>query len=889
MAIIAKSLLIRRNPRHRFPILLCVTDEHKRLQEERDQAKAWKRWGPYLAERAWGTVREDYSADGAAWEYFPHDQARSRAYRWNEDGIGGICDRRQLVCLSFAFWNGKDPILKERMFGLTCSEGNHGEDVKECYWYLDSTPTHSRMSFLYRYPQGAYPYCDLLEKNRQAGRENPEVELEDLGAFDEGRYWDIHIEYAKASPEDICCLVTVTNRGPETSELTVLPQVWFRNTWAWHDHCARPQLSAYKRTGIELEVPRYGKRWLLAEGATKLLFTENDTNTERLFQTANKCQYVKDAFHRYVVNKEKGAINPSQCGTKGAFLYRLQCEPGESKLIRLRLTDCEPRTTKTAFDADFEETFVRRRTEADEFYAAVIPDSLGTASKQVVRQALSGMLWSKQYYHYVVEDWLQGDATQLKPPTQRWQGRNHGWRHVWLSDVISMPDKWEYPWFAAWDLAFHCQTLALVDPEFAKRQLMLLLHERTMHPNGQLPAYEWAFGDVNPPVHAWACLRVFQLDGRKDFDFLAKAFHKLLLNFTWWVNRKDVDGNDLFSGGFLGLDNVGVFDRSAPLPNGVTLEQSDGTSWMASYCLDMLDISVELSKHDPSYGDMASKFWEHFVAISKAAGEGDQDLWNEADGFYYDVLVASTGDRVPLEIRSLVGLVPLLAVSVVKDSDLQDIPSFNERVGWFLRHKPEALEFTSDKGKKKLMSLVPPKRLKRVLARMLDEDEFLSPYGIRSMSRSHAGHPFEILFDHHEHTVDYEPAESTTGLFGGNSNWRGPLWMPINFLLVESLRQFHDYFGSSFKVELPTGSGHLADLGEVADDLAARLCRLFLPAEDGSRPFLGGTEARQDWSGLVQFNEYFHGDSGRGLGASHQTGWTGLVANLLIHSAASKR
>jgi hypothetical protein len=875
------------------------TAEGRRLAENDRRAARWNRWGPFVSARAWGTVREDYGPDGAAWEYFPHDHARSRAYRWSEDGLAGICDRHQLVCFALALWNGKDPILKERPFGLTNSEGNHGEDVKEYWFYLDSTPTHSYMKYLYKYPHAEYPYGRLLEENRRRTIEEPECELLDTGIFSESRYFDVFVEYAKASPEDVLIVITVENRGPETASLDLLPTVWFRNTWSWHPGRTRPILCAAARSdgraSIELREPYLGTRYLHAEPGAELLFTENETNNERIFGARNASPYVKDAFHEYVVGGNIGAVDPARRGTKAAARYRLAIPAAGSARIRLRLTD-DARASGDPLGEDFERILALRKSEADEFYAAVIPDRLSAEEKRVTRQAFAGMLWSKQFYKYDVRSWLDGDPGQPPPPAERLAGRNHDWRNVYNADVLSMPDTWEFPWFAAWDLAFHCVVLALVDPQFAKDQLVLMLREWYMHPNGQIPAYEWNFADVNPPVHAWAALRVYQIErartGVADTAFLERVFHKLLLNFDWWVNRKDALGNNIFQGGFLGLDNIGLFDRNMPLPPGWILRQADGTSWMAMYCLNLLGIALELAVADPVYEDVASKFWEHFVYIAYAAQRPDQPemgLWDDQDGFFYDGVRTPDGHHIPIKIRSLVGLIPLSAV-VTGDSALIDrFPGFKRRMTWFFQYRQDltaACASMTEHGKEKriLLSVVKPEQLTRVLRYMLDESEFLSPYGIRSVSRYHRDHPFELQARGVDYRLDYDPGESRTGMFGGNSNWRGPIWFPINYLIIESLRRYHRYFGDDFRVECPTGSGTMMTLGEVARELATRLSRIFLPGADGRRPVFGGSEVFQTdphWKDLLLFHECFHGDTGAGLGASHQTGWTGLVAKLL--------
>ena len=876
-----------------------MTREELRLQEAQDRTAHWRRWGPYLAERQWGTVREDYSPHGTAWDFFPHEHARSRAYRWGEDGIAGITDNHGRLCLALALWNGRDSILKERLFGLTGSEGNHGEDVKEYYFYLDSTPTHSYMKYLYKYPQAEFPYGTLVAENRRRDRHAPEFELIDTGAFDEDRYFDVVVEYAKAAPDDILVRVTATNRGPEAAELQLLPTLWYRNTWTW-DGSERPTLSAGGDTGAHAVIAgahaSLGARWLYCEGAPELLFTENDTNVERLFGAANSRPYVKDSINDYVVAGRKDAVNPERVGTKAAARYRLTLAPEQSVTTRLRLSNTP--LAGGPFGRDFEVVFGQRKREADAFYETVIPKALSDDAKNVMRQAFAGLLWSKQLYLFDVRRWLEGDPGCPPPPRERRKGRNHEWQHLYNEDVISMPDKWEYPWYAAWDLAFHMIPLALIDPDFAKAQLILFLREWYMHPNGQIPAYEWAFGDVNPPVHAWAALRVYRIDrrlrGRGDREFLEKVFHKLLLNFTWWVNRKDAEGKNVFQGGFLGLDNIGVFDRSAPLPTGGHIEQSDGTSWMGMYCLNMLAIALELAKQDPAYEDVASKFFEHFVYIAHAMdnlGEESISLWNEADGFYYDVLHGD-GAAHPMKVRSMVGLIPLFAVETLEPEVVDKLHGFKRRMQWFVDNHPELrdhIETTTrpDGGTRRLLAIVGRQQLPRVLRFMLDESEFLSPHGVRAVSRYHRDHPYVLQLDGMEHRVDYEPAESSSGLFGGNSNWRGPVWFPVNYLLIESLQKFHYFYGDALTVEFPTGAGTTLDLWKVAGELSRRLTRIFLRDGDGRRPVYGGTEKFQrdpHWRDLILFYEYFHGDNGAGIGAGHQTGWTGLVAKLLQQS-----
>ncbi len=884
-----------------------MTKEEIRLQEDRERKANWKRWGPYLSERQWGTVREDYSPYGTAWDSFSHEQARSRAYRWGEDGLAGISDKHQLICFALALWNGRDPILKERIFGLTGSEGNHGEDVKEYYFYLDSTPTHSYMKYLYKYPQSEFPYARLVEENRQRGKNAQEFELIDTGVFNENRYFDIFVEYAKASPDDILIRIEAINRGPEAAELSLLPTLWFRNTWSWGEGKKRPRLNrggpVEGVVAVEARHDYYGPRWLYCEGNPELLFTENETNSRRLFGADNASAHVKDGINDYIVHGAAEAVNAVGSGTKVAGHYRLKIGPGQSAVVKLRLTDKAMASAATRpFSANFDQTFAERRKEADEFYATVIPSNIASDGKNVMRQAVAGMLWSKQFYHYVIKQWLDGDPGNPAPPVERLSGRNHEWTHLYNADVISMPDKWEYPWYAAWDLAFHCIPLALVDADFAKEQLTLMLREWYMHPNGQIPAYEWAFGDVNPPVHAWAAWRVYKVEkkrrGKGDRAFLERVFHKLLLNFTWWVNRKDAGGMNIFQGGFLGLDNIGVFDRSAPLPTGGYIEQSDGTSWMAMYTLNLLAIALELSKEDPAYEDVASKFWEHFIYIAHAMSHRGRDgmgLWNEEDGFFYDVLRLPDGNHFPMKIRSMVGLIPLFAVETLEPELLDRLPGFKRRMQWFLENRPDLVENvacmrTPGMGERRLLSIATQDQLRSILKFMLDEREFLSPYGIRALSQVHRDHPYRLSVNGMEHRVDYEPAESSTGLFGGNSNWRGPVWFPVNFLLIESLQKFHHYLGDGFKVECPTGSGKMMTLWQVAGEISQRLMRVFLrdpstsSGQAGRRPVFGGTEKFQQdphWRDLIPFHEYFHGDNGAGIGASHQTGWTGLVAKLI--------
>ncbi|PSB32450.1 MGH1-like glycoside hydrolase domain-containing protein [Stenomitos frigidus] len=874
------------------------TQEELRLEEAIAHKAHWRRWGPYLSDRQWGTVREDYSQYGTAWDYFPHDQARSRAYRWGEDGLLGISDNHQRLCFAIALWNEEDPILKERLFGLTGSEGNHGEDVKEYYFYLDNTPTHSYMKALYKYPHQAFPYTQLVEENRHRDRHQPEYELLDTGVFNENRYFDVFVEYAKRSAEDVLIQITVINRGTEAKTLHLLPTLWFRNTWSWNGDAEKPTLQALQ-SGHDGRVigafhPTLGNRWLYAPGKADILFTENETNHERAFGTPNASPYVKDGINDYVVNGCKETVNPAQTGTKAAIHYVFMLLPGETKTIQLRLSDVPNLTDPLGHE--FNAAFAARKQEADAFYQRITPFPLSDDQRHVQRQAFAGMLWCKQYYHYVIEDWLKGDAAAPKPPIERKRGRNREWFHLYTDDILSMCDKWEYPWFAAWDLAFHCVTLAMIDPDFAKYQLDVLTREWYMHPNGQIPAYEWAFGDVNPPVHAWATWRVYQIEqkmyGRADRQFLERVFQKLMLNFTWWVNRKDTEGNNVFQGGFLGLDNIGVFDRSATLPTGGHIDQSDGTSWMGMYCLNMLTIALELAKTNPVYEDIATKFFEHYLYIADAMnhiGDMEASLWNEADGFYYDVLHLPDDRQIEMKVRSMVGLIPLFAVETLAPETLQQLPNFKKRLEWFIQNRPDlrrnvACMETRGMGATRLLAIASQEKLRRILQKMLDESEFFGDYGIRAVSRYHADHPYIFYANGMECRVDYEPAESSSGLFGGNSNWRGPVWFPVNYLLIESLQKFHHYLGDTFKVECPTGSGQMLTLKEVASALSQRLTQIFLKNAAGYRPVYGGSETFQTdphWRDFILFYEYFHGDNGAGIGASHQTGWTGLVAQLL--------
>ena len=881
-----------------------MTAEHDRLAAANADTAPWRLWGPYLAERAWGTVREDYTANGDVWGAFTHDDARSRAYRWNEDGLLGICDSSQLLCFAIALWNGQDPILKERLFGLTGREGNHGEDVKEYWFHLDNVPSHAYMRALYKYPQRAFPYEELREQNGRRGVNDPEYELLDTGVFDDARYFDVGVEYAKASPTDILIRLTISNRGPDAAEIDVLPTLWYRNTWAWGWSGYRPSLSRLRDDSgavrVLAEHEEFGRYHLTCEAEPELLFTDNDTNAERLFGSPNAARFVKDAFHECVVNGRVGAVNPEQQGTKAAARYRLTLAPGAEQVLRLRLStdfsESEP------FGAAFDGVFATRIAEADEFHATLVAPEVSADERLIQRQALAGLLWSKQFYHYDVTRWLTGDPASPPPPPERWSGRNHEWVHLNNRDVISMPDTWEYPWYAGWDLAFHALTMAMVDPVFAKEQLVLLLREWYMHPNGQLPAYEWKFSDVNPPVHAWAAMRVYQIErrvtGTGDTKFLERVFHKLLINFTWWVNRKDDEDRNVFQGGFLGLDNIGVFNRSEGLPGGARLDQSDGTSWMAMFCLNMLAIALELARQDDAYEDVATKFLEHFFYIAHAAnsrasrtGESE-DLWDEQDEFYYDLLRLPDGRSEFIRVRSAVGLIPLLAVETMDAELLQRLPGFRERLEWFLQYRGDmvgdAASITrAGAADRRLFAIVSEPRLRAILRRMLDESEFLSPHGLRSVSRWHAEHPYTLRVDGTEvGEVRYEPAESRSGLFGGNSNWRGPVWFPLNYLIIEALQKFDWYYGDNFRVEHPTGSGRMLTLWEVSVELSRRLIGLFV-RHQGRRPVFGDSERFQTdpaWAESLLFYEYFHGDTGAGLGASHQTGWTALVAKLIQQS-----
>ncbi len=879
--------------------------EWNRLREDDQRARNWKRWGSYLSERQWGTVREDYSPDGSCWEYLPHDHARSRAYRWGEDGILGITDRECRLCFALALWNGQDPILKERLFGLTNHEGNHGEDVKEVYYYLDATPTHSYMRGQYRYPQQAFPYAQLVWENRRRGRDEPEFEIDDTGVFNDGRYFDIYAEYAKAADNDILIRITLCNRAGRQALLHLLPTLWFRNTWIWgcrHDEdCpSRPLLESRDAASLRVEHETLGS-FLFAFGPDPsgqqppVLFTENDTNMQRLFHAPNPTAHVKDAFHEYVVQGNTAAVSDKPRGSKAAPYYRLKVPARGQVQIKMRLytQDAAP---GEPLAGSFDEVFRQRIAEADAFYRQVIPENLSPQAYAVARQAYAGLLWTKQFYYYIVEDWLEGDVNMPPPPPSRKNGRNAGWRDSFNRDVLSMPDKWEYPWYAAWDTAFHLICFARIDPEYAKRKLLLFLREWYMHPSGQLPAYEFAFSDVNPPVHAWACWRVYKMTaprGRRDRDFLASAFQKLLMNFTWWVNRKDPLGKNIFSGGFLGLDNIGLFDRSQPLPSGEYLRQADATAWMAFYSGTMLSIALELACGEKAYEDMASKFFEHFVSIASAINTlGGTGLWDETDGFFYDQIQCD-GQIWPLRVRSLVGLLPLIAVEVIEQRTIDQLPGFKKRMQWFLRNRRDLAPFITymesrvcnDPEQHYLLAIPSRDRLTRVLRYLLDENEFLSPFGIRSLSRFHQDHPFSIWMGGVEHRVEYWPGLSRGGIFGGNSNWRGPIWFPINYLLIEALQRYDHYFGDTLQVEFPTGSGNMKTLGQIAGELSRRLTRLFVPDEAPPRPGRKKKAAARshDAPALepVLFHEYFHAETGEGLGASHQTGWTALIVRFL--------
>ncbi len=890
---------------------LKMDAESIRLQEASDEKKKWKRWGPYLSEREWGTVREDYSNNGEAWDYLPFEHANKRAYRWNEDGIAGICDSKQHLCFAIATWNGKDEIIKERLFGLGGKEGNHGEDVKEYYYYLDNTPTHSYMKYLYKYPQEAFPYQKLKEENRKRSKNDPEYELIDTGIFDDDRYFDIYVEYAKADAEDIQIRINVINRGSDDAEIHLLPSLWFRNIWSWTKDHERPVLYRDqskcndKYDVVRADHARLGTYWLLCEKPDEykgILFTENETNYEALFPgSKNRTDYVKDGINEYFIHQRDELVNPEMYGTKSAVHYQLKVGAGKTKTIKLRLMFDEP--GEDSLDGNFDKLFTKRKKEADTFFSKILPDGVSDDLKNIQRQALSGLLWNKQFYHYNVRKWLMGDPTQPAPPEDRLKGRNSDWRHIDNSDVISMPDKWEYPWYASWDLAFHCIPMALMDPDFAKEQLILFLREWYMHPNGQLPAYEWGFDDVNPPVHAWAALRVFRIErrikGKGDYQFLERIFHKLLINFTWWVNRKDTEDLNVFQGGFLGMDNIGVFNRSEKLPVDGHLDQSDGTSWMAMFCLNMLAMALELARKDQTYEDVATKFLEHFFYISHAMndrptarGDDGTDLWDEEDNFYYDVLHYHNGESQDLKVRSLVGLVPLLAVETLDDDILNILPGFRERLGWFLTNRPDICTNIASvtklgEGNRRLLSVVNKERLRKILNYTLDENEFLSPYGIRSLSKYHKDHPYKLTLNNETYQIQYQPAESRTGIYGGNSNWRGPVWSPLNYLIIEAIQKFDYYYGDDFKIECPAGSGNEMNLWDVSTELSRRLIRIFLKNDEGKRPVFGDIEKFQNdpnFNDIVLFYEYYHGDNGAGLGASHQTGWTALIAKLIQQS-----
>lgn len=869
-----------------------VSAERRRMLDQNSGEAAWRLWGPYLSERQWGTVREDYSKNGDAWDYFSHDQARSRAYRWGEDGIAGLCDEKQWLCLGLALWNGQDAILKERLFGLTNEEGNHGEDVKELYYYLDATPSHAYLKMLYKYPQQAFPYAALVEENRKRGRDRPEFELLDTGVFDDNRYFDVFIEYAKAGVDDILMLITAHNRGGDLAPLHVLPQLWFRNTWNWGYDVIRPTLSAAETGGIQIHQADLGDYHCYFDGDPELLFCDNETNLRHLYnQPADG--YFKDALHDWVIHGNRHAVNPERCGTKAAGHFSFSI-PAQGKVeVRLRLSKGQ---NSEPFH-DFNELFTLRRDEADDFYAELQADMTDAEARLIQRQALAGMIWSKQFYYYDIPQWLNGDPGTIPPPRERINGRNSDWQHLNNADIVSMPDTWEYPWYAAWDLAFHCVTLAMIDPVFAKNQLLLMTREWYMHPNGQMPAYEWKLGDVNPPVHAWAAWEVYQSErqsngGIGDLDFLERIMHKLIINFTWWVNRKDADDNNVFQGGFLGLDNIGVFDRSTPLPGGGHIDQADGTSWMAMYCLNLMRIALELALHDRVYEDIATKFFEHFLYIAKAMSDiSDQHigLWDEDDQFFYDVLRSPDGTKIPLKVRSMIGLIPFYAVEVIGPELLDKLPDFKRRMKWFLDYRPDLASLVSDwnepgRGNRHLLSLLRGHRMRKLLQRMLDETEFLSDFGVRSLSRAHRDQPYVVSCASTPMSVHYQPGEAESGMFGGNSNWRGPVWFPVNYLLITSLRRFASFYGEGFKIECPTGSGRLLSINEVADELSRRLIRIFRKDANGRRPAYGGDERLQNdphFKDYLLFHEYFHGDEGHGLGASHQTGWTGLVAKLL--------
>jgi hypothetical protein len=879
------------------------TMEGVRLVMNQQKKGNWNRWGPYVAERAWGTVRDDYSADGDAWGFFPHDHARSRAYRWNEDGLAAICDRHQYMCFGLAFWNGKDPILKERLFGLTGPEGNHGEDVKEYYFYLDNIPSHAYMKYLYKYPQSKYPYDELLQENARRTRLDMEYELVDTGIFNESKYFDVEIEYGKVSAEDLLIQISISNRGPEAAVIDVLPTLWFRNTWSWGRDDRRPTVKRHSGVAKDDRHQRMlaahwqlGDYILYCEGCDELLFTENETNAERIFAQKSASPYVKDAFHEYVVDGKPETVNPRSTGTKAAARYHRTIAEGESIQIHLRLALVIDHHVLEDPFADFEASLKQRKEEADEFYNEILPPHLADDARMIARQAFAGMLWSKQYYHYVVTDWLNGDPSEPEPPPERLEGRNHDWRHLFTRDVLSMPDKWEFPWFASWDMGFHCITLAHIDPQFAKDQLILLLREWYMHPNGQVPAYEWDFSSVNPPILMLAARAVFDTDlkntGVADYPFIERVFQKLLLNFTWWVNRKDITGKNIFQGGFLGMDNIGVFDRDK-LPPGYLLGQADGTSWMAAYAKSMLSTALLLAEKDPTYEDLASKFWEHFIFIAHALNnrhDASKSLWDDEDGFFYDQLSIDDKEPIKIRARTMVGFVPMFGASTVPASTFDQYPAFQNRRDWFIKHRPDLIDCAGPAvvpgpSNRLILGLVRTEQLQRMLRYMLDESEFLSPYGVRAVSQYHRDHPLILHLDGQEYRLDYEPGESMTNLFGGNSNWRGPVWMPVNMLIIAALKEYHNYYGDEFVVECPTGSGQMMNLGQVADELRQRLVHIFVRDDQGRRAVFGDCELFHHdphWKDLIPFHEYFHGDTGRGCGASHQTGWTGLISLLLM-------
>ena len=876
-----------------------LTQEENRLEEAKLGKAPWRLWGPYLSERQWGTVREDYSPYGTAWEYLSHDHARSRAYRWGEDGIAGVSDDKQQLCFALAMWNGQDPILKERLFGLTGNEGNHGEDVKECYFYLDNVPSHSYMKYLYKYPQGAYPYNDLVETNRTRNRYEFEYELLDTGIFNEDRYYDVFIEYAKAAPEEILIQLTIANRGADSATLDLLPTLWFRNTWSWEIGSKKPMITIADKTSdlqvLQASHLNLGNFWFYCDHPDSILFTENETNKQRLFNVPNDSPYVKDGINAYIVHGRHDAVNPENRGTKAAIHYHLQVNAGETKTVKLRLSRIE--NISDPFGKEFDEVFTTRKEEADFFYQRIAPYPLPDDMRKIQRQAFAGLLWNKQCYHFNVHNWLEGDPTQPPPPEQRKKGRNHHWPYLDAYDIFSVPDKWEYPWFAAWDLGFHAISLALIDPEFAKNQLILLTREWYMSPSGQLPAYEWSFGDVNPPVQAWAAMHVYHTEmavyGRQDRTFLKRIYQKLVINFTWWVNRKDVTGRNIFEGGFLGLDNIGAFDRTLGPPTGGTLEQPDGTGWMGMYCLELLEISLELAAEDPTYEDMATKFFEHFVCIADAIDNVTgqiEGLWDEEKGFYYGLLMMPDGRLLRMYQDNLAGIVPVFAIATHESSHIaKRFPSYRKRFLWFIKNRAPMLHTIADLQtdgihERVLLGFANSSKLSLMLKKILDENQFLSPYGIRSVSKRHAQHPFIIDFGDKQFKLDYEPAESTSGVFGGNSNWRGPIWFPLNFLLIESLKKFYYYYGEDFKVECPTGSGNMLTLWEVSSELSCRLINIFIKDKNGHRPVYGGIEKFQNdphWCDYILFHEYFNGDNGAGLGASNQTGWTALVANMI--------